>query len=147
MPDDDGLDEIEVLDTQVFAVEDDATLLVAAREVISASFGIELAEVPGDAWGVETDLGTLFVGTMSDFIIGLELRLPGEYDATTALLEYLNERNAATTFVTFSILDDRLWVSGNVDGSPFAPAHLTRVVDFMFQAAVAVMADVQTDID
>jgi len=63
------------------------------------------------------------------------------------LLEYLNERNASTTFVTFSILDERLWVSGNVDGHPFAPAHLIRVLDFMFQAAVAVTADVQTDID
>jgi hypothetical protein len=147
MPDDDSLEDIDVLDTEVFAVADDATLLVAAREVISSSFGVELEEAPGDAWGAETDLGTLFVGTMSDFIIGLELRLPGEYEASGPLLEYLNERNATTTFVTFSILDDRLWVSGNVDGSPFAPAHLIRVLDFMFQAAVAVSADVQADID
>lgn len=147
MSDDEIPDEIDVQDAQVFAVADDETLLVAVREVIAASFGIELVEVPGEAWGAETDLGTLFVGTMSDFIIGLELRLPGEYEASAPLLEYLNERNAGTTFVTFSILDDRVWVSANVDGSPFAPAHLTRVLDFMFQAAVAVIADVQTDVD
>jgi hypothetical protein len=144
---DDALEGAALEETPVFEVADDATLLVAVREVISASFGIELDEVSGDAWGAETDLGTLFVGTMSDFIVGLELRLPGEYEPTAPLLQYLNERNAATTFVTFSILDERVWVSGNVDGSPFAPAHLTRVLDFMFQAAVAVIADVQTDID
>ncbi|MEI6361866.1 MAG: hypothetical protein WCP95_07000 [Actinomycetes bacterium] len=147
MAHDDGLQDIDVLDTAVFAVADDATLLVAVREVVLSSFGIELTEAPGEAWGAETDVGTLFVGTMSDFIVGLELRLPGEYEATSPLLEYLNDRNAATTFVTFSILDDRLWVSGNVDGSPFAPSHLTRVLDFMFQAAVAVSADVQADVD
>jgi hypothetical protein len=143
----DGPVEDDALETEVFAVADDATLLVAVREVISASFGIELLEVPGDAWGAETDLGTLFVGTMSDFIIGLELRLPGEFEATAPLLDYLNERNAGTTFVTFSILDEHLWISGNVDGRPFAPAHLIRVLDFMFQAAVAVSADVQADVD
>jgi hypothetical protein len=143
----DGPGEDDALETEVFAVADDATLLVAMREVISASFGIELVEVPGDAWGAETDLGTLFVGTMSDFIIGLELRLPGEFEGTAPLLDYLNERNAGTTFVTFSILDEHLWISGNVDGRPFAPAHLIRVLDFMFQAAVAVSADVQADVD
>ena len=137
----------EVVEAAVFSVADDATLLVAAREVIASAFGIQLQEVPGEAWGAETDLGTLFLGTMSDFIIGLELRLPGQFEATTPLLEYLNERNASTTFVTFSILDDHLWVSANVDGHPFAPAHLNRVLAFMFQAAVAVGADLQTEID
>jgi len=137
----------EVVEAAVFSVADDATLLVAAREVIASAFGIQLQEVPGEAWGAETDLGTLFLGTMSDFIIGLELRLPGQFEATTPLLEYLNERNASTTFVTFSILDDHLWVSANVDGHPFAPAHLSRVLAFMFQAAVAVGADLQTEID
>ena len=153
MPDMSELDDAlnmaddEVVEAAVFSVADDATLLVAAREVIASAFGIQLQEVPGEAWGAETDLGTLFLGTMSDFIIGLELRLPGQFEATTPLLEYLNERNASTTFVTFSILDDHLWVSANVDGHPFAPAHLNRVLAFMFQAAVAVGADLQTEID
>jgi len=147
MPDEDDLEVLEDTETLVFSIADDDTLLEAVREVILGSFGVELQQVQGEAWGAETDLGSLFVGTMSDFIIGLELRLPGEYEATVTLLEYLNERNASTTFVTFSILDERLWVSGNVDGHPFAPAHLIRVLDFMFQAAVAVTADVQTDID
>ncbi len=147
MPDEDDLEVLEDTETLVFSIADDDTLLEAVREVILGSFDVELQQVQGEAWGVETDLGSLFVGTMSDFIIGLELRLPGECEATVTLLEYLNERNASTTFVTFSVLDERLWVSGNVDGHPFAPAHLIRVLDFMFQAAVAVTADVQTDID
>jgi len=154
MPDEVGLDDEsgvpgdeDVLETSVLAVADDATLLVAAREVIASAFGIQLQEVPGEAWGAETDLGSLFVGTMSDFIIGLELRLPGQFEATPPLLEYLNERNASTTFVTFSILDDYLWISANVDGHPFAPSHLSRILAFMFQAAVAVGADLQTEVD
>lgn len=128
----------------VFSVADDPTLLSVVAEAVNAAFGIELAPVPGDALAAETDLGTLFVGVLSDLIVSLELRLPGEFAATPPLLEYLNDRNAGTAFVTFSVLDERLWVSGNVDGHPFAPMHLSRVLTFMFQAAVAVAADLET---
>ena len=147
MPDEDDLEVLEDTETLVFSIADDDTLLEAVREVILGSFGVELQQVQGEAWGAETDLGSLFVGTMSDFIIGLELRLPGQFEATPPLLEYLNERNASTTFVTFSILDDHLWISANVDGHPFAPSHLSRILAFMFQAAVAVGADLQTEVD
>jgi hypothetical protein len=66
---------------------------------------------------------------------------------TAALLEYINARNVATTFVTFSVLDERVWVSGTVDGQPFAPSHLIRVLDFMFQAASALNADLELSAD
>lgn len=128
-------------DVTVFTVVDDETLLDVVTEVIDAAFGITLRPVQGDALAAETDLGSLFVGVMGDLIVSMELRLPGEFHATPTLLDYLNDRNAGTTFVTFSVLDECLWVSGNVDGSPFAPAHLVRVLNFMFQAAVAVLAD------
>jgi hypothetical protein len=131
--------------TPVFMMTDDDMLMNAVREVIAGTFGIELVQVPGEAWGVEADLGTLFVGTVSDYIVSMELRLPGEFDETTALLQYLNERNAATTFVTFSILDECVWLSGNVDGHPFAPEHVVRVLDFIFQAASAVITDLDAE--
>jgi hypothetical protein len=143
MSDDD--DAAQVIEDQVlvFSVADDDTLLTAVREVVDGTFGIVLHDVPGEALAVETDAGTLFVGVMSDFIVSLELRLPGEFEGTPPLLEYLNDRNAATTFVTFSVVDGSVWVSGNVDGHPFAPNHLVRVVDFMFQAAAIVTADLE----
>jgi hypothetical protein len=125
----------------VFTVADEETLQKAVREVIDGTFGVTLHEVPGDAIGAETDLGSLFVGIMSDFIVSLELRLPGEFETTLPLLDYLNDRNAATTFVSFSVVDGSVWISANVDGHPFAPSHLVRVVDFMFQAAVIVSSD------
>lgn len=137
--------EPEQSDVTVFSVVDDDTLLGVVAEVIEAAFGIPLEPVPGDALGAETDLGGLFVAVMSDFIVSMELRLPGEFHATPTLLDYLNDRNAGTTFVTFSVLDERLWVSGNVDGSPFAPTHLVRVLTFMFQAAVAVLGDLSAE--
>ena len=129
----------------VFTVSDDGTLLGAVREVIRGTFGIELHEVEGDqnAVAVDTDLGTLIVGVLSDFIVSLELGLGEHVGESAALLEYLNARNVATTFVTFSVLDERVWVSGNVDGQPFAPSHLVRVLDFMFQAASALNADLE----
>jgi hypothetical protein len=129
----------------VFNVTDDETLLIAVRDVIDGTFGVQLQEVPGDAIGAETDLGTLFVGVMSDLIVSMELRLPGEFETTLSLLDYLNDRNAATTFVTFSVVDEHVWVSGNVDGHPFSPNHLVRVVDFMFQAASIVSADLDAE--
>jgi hypothetical protein len=47
--------------------------------------------------------------------------------------------------VTFSVVDEHVWVSGNVDGHPFSPNHLVRVVDFMFQAASIVSADLDAE--
>ena len=133
-------------ETPVVAVDDDDTLLAVVAQTMEASFGIRLAHVPGDALAVETDLGTLFVGVLSELIVSLELRLPGEFAASRPLLEYLNDRNAGSALVTFSVLDERLWISGNVDGDPFAPRHLDRVLTFMFQAAVAIAADLDVQV-
>ncbi len=110
-------------------------------ELFPPLFGFELVPVPEDALAAETDVGTLFVGVLSDFVVSLELRLPGRHRATTELLSYLNEENAGSAFVTFSTLDEHVWVSGNVDGRPLVPMHLARVLTYMFQAATAVLGE------
>lgn len=149
----------------VFTFDDEATMLAAVREVISGTFGIELAALEDDELGddeleddelgddefeddgtamvVETDLGTLIVALHGDSIISMELGLPDTVVETAAVLDYLNSRNATTTFVIFSIQDERVWITGFVDGHPFAPGHLVRVLDFMFQAASVAAADLE----
>ena len=38
----------------------------------------------------------------------------------------------------FSVLDEQLWVSANVDGNPLLPLHLSRVLAYMIEAGIAV---------
>ena len=135
-------DDEGTLETAVISVADDATLLEVVADVFPQLFGFELTPLPEGALAAETDVGTLFVGVLSDFIVSLELRLVGGYHITPELLEYLNEENAGSAFLTFSALDGQLWISASVDGRPFVPLHLGRVVTYMFQAAPAVLADV-----
>jgi hypothetical protein len=132
-------------DPAVLSVPDDETLLTVIGELFPQMFGIILTPVPDDALAAETELGTLFVGVLSDFVISLELRLNGRYRTSLELLSYLNDENAGSAFVTFSTLDERLWVSGNVDGRPLVPVHLARVLTYMFQAATAVAGEVTPD--
>ncbi len=138
--DDDPLNESA--EAAVLTVPDDATLLAVIGELFPPMFGIALTPVPDHALAAETEIGTLFVGVLSDFVVSLELRLHGHYRLTMELLEYLNEENAGSAFVTFSTLDGRLWISGNVDGRPLVPDHLARVLTYMFQAATAVVGEV-----
>ncbi len=133
---------IEAEEHAVISVPDDAMLLDVVGGLFPELFGFSLTPIPDDALAAETDLGTLFVSVLSDFVVSLELRLPGEFRATTELLEYLNEENAGSAFLTFSILDGHLWVSANVDGRPLVPLHLARVVTYLFQAAPMVMDEV-----
>lgn len=132
---------------EVISVPDDATLLSVLADLFPQLFGIELTPVPDDALAVETDVGTLFVGVLSDFVVSLELRLVGRYRPTLELLSYLNEENAGSAFLTFSTLDEHVWVSGNVDGRPLVPMHLARVVTYMFQAATAVLGEITSEED
>jgi hypothetical protein len=125
----------------VITVDDDEALLGIVGDLFPPLFGFSLVPVPEDALAAETDVGTLFVGVLSDFVVSLELRLPGRHRATTELLSYLNEENAGSAFVTFSTLDEHVWVSGNVDGRPLVPMHLARVLTYMFQAATAVLGE------
>jgi hypothetical protein len=130
------------LETAVISVADDATLLEVVGDLFPQLFGFELTPMPEGALAAQTDVGTLFVGVLSDFIVSLELRLAHEYRETPELLAYLNEQNAGSAFLTFSVLDGQLWISASVDGRPLVPLHLGRVVTYMFQAAPAVLADV-----
>ncbi|MCX6431529.1 MAG: hypothetical protein NTX29_01650 [Actinobacteria bacterium] len=132
----------EAAEAAVLTVPDDVTLLTVIGELFPPMFGIALTPVPDHALAAETEIGTLFVGVLSDFVVSLELRLHGHYRLTMELLEYLNEENAGSAFVTFSTLDGRLWISGNVDGRPLVPDHLARVLTYMFQAATAVVGEV-----
>ncbi len=135
---------VEPLDADVHAaltVPDDDALLQVVAELFPQLFGFALTPVE-DALAAETDVGTLFVGVLSDFVISLELRLEGGYRITHELLEYLNEENAGSAFLTFSALDGHVWISASVDGRPLVPAHLGRVVTYLFQAAPAVLAEV-----
>jgi hypothetical protein len=131
---------IDDVEHAVITVDDDEALLGIVGELFPPLFGFELVPVD-DALAAETDVGTLFVGVLSDFVVSLELRLPGRHRATTELLTYLNEENAGSAFVTFSTLDEHVWVSGNVDGRPLVPMHLARVLTYMFQAASAVLGE------
>ncbi len=131
----------EGVEHAVITVDDDEALLGIVGDLFPPLFGFELVPVPEDALAAETDVGTLFVGVLSDFVVSLELRLPGRHRATTELLSYLNEENAGSAFVTFSTLDEHVWVSGNVDGRPLVPMHLARVLTYMFQAATAVLGE------
>ena len=142
-----GDDELldEAAEAAVLTVPDDETLLAVVGELFPPLFGITLSPVPDHALAAETEIGTLFVGVLSDFVISLELRLHGHYRLTMELLEYLNEENAGSAFVTFSSLDGRLWVSGNVDGRPLVPDHLARVLTYMFQAATTVVGEVMPE--
>ncbi len=132
----------EPAEAAVLTVPDDETLLVVIGELFPPMFGITLNPVPDHALAAETEIGTLFVGVLSDFVISLELRLHGHFRTSMELLEYLNEENAGSAFVTFSTLDERLWISGNVDGRPLVPDHLARVLTYMFQAATTVVGEV-----
>lgn len=127
------------------AVEDDETLQVVVGELFPQLFGFALTPVDGGALAAETDLGVLYVGVLSDFVISLEFRLEGEYRITSELLEYLNEENAGSAFLTFSALDGHVWISANVDGRPLVPAHLGRVVTYLFQAAPALLAEISPE--
>jgi len=129
----------------VITLEDDATLLSVVGDLFPPLFGFELTPVPEGALAAETEVGTLFVGVLSDFVVSLELRLTGHYRLTPELLGYLNEENAGSAFVTFSTLDEHVWVSGNVDGRPLVPMHLARVLTYMFQAATTVHHELMTD--
>jgi hypothetical protein len=131
----------EGVEHAVITVDDDEALLGIVGDLFPPLFGFSLVPVPEDALAAETDVGTLFVGVLSDFVVSLELRLPGRHRATTELLSYLNEENAGSAFVTFSTLDEHVWVSGNVDGRPLVPMHLARVLTYMFQAATAVLGE------
>ncbi len=136
---------VEADEHAVISVEDDSTLLSVVGELFPPLFGFQLTPVPEGALAAETEVGTLFVGVLSDFVISLELRLAGHYRATPELLGYLNEENAGSAFVTFSTLDEHVWVSGNVDGRPLVPMHLARVLTYMFQAATTVHGELMAD--
>jgi T3SS (YopN, CesT) and YbjN peptide-binding chaperone 1 len=140
----DALEEqaIDVEEHAVISARDDAALVDVLEELFPQLFGVTLARLPDSSLAAETEVGTLFVGVLSDFVVALELRLPGTYRITPELLEYLNEENAGSAFLTFSALDDHLWVSANVDGRPLVPLHLARVVTYLFQAAPAVLDEV-----
>ena len=129
----------------VISVADDEALLSVVGELFPTLFGFELTPVPEGALAAETEVGSLFVGVLSDFVISLELRLTGHYRTTPELLSYLNEENAGSAFVTFSTLDEHVWVSGNVDGRPLVPIHLARVLTYMIQAATAVHSELMAD--
>jgi len=132
---------VEADEHAVISVADDAALQSVVGELFPALFGFELTPVTEGALAAETEVGTLFVGVLSDFVVSLELRLPGRHRLTPELLEYLNEENAGSAFVTFSTLDEHVWVSGNVDGRPLVPAHLARVLTYMIQAATTVVGE------
>jgi hypothetical protein len=140
----DALEEqaIDVEEHAVISARDDAALVDVLEELFPQLFGVTLTRLPDSSLAAETEVGTLFVGVLSDFVVALELRLPGTYRITPELLEYLNEENAGSAFLTFSALDDHLWVSANVDGRPLVPLHLARVVTYLFQAAPAVLDEV-----
>lgn len=134
--------ESELHEYSLISAEDDAALLRIVGELFPELFGFALTPVPEDALAAETEVGTLFVGVLSDFVISLELRLTGAYRPSLELLEYLNDQNAGSAFLIFSVLDDHLWVSASVDGRPLLPVHLARVLTYMFQAAAAILAEV-----
>ena len=139
---DDAPPTAEEIQESVISVADDAALLGVIAELFPPMFGVDLVPVPEGALAVETEVGTLFVGVLSDFVVSLELRLEGVFHVSLELLEYLNEQNASSAFVTFSVLDERVWVSGSVDGRPLVSMHLARVVTYMFQAATALASEV-----
>jgi len=136
------MDDVELHERSLISADDDAALLRIVGELFPELFGFSLTPVPEDALAADTEVGTLFVGVLSDFVISLELRLPGRYRATPELLAYLNEENAGSAFLTFSVLDDHVWVSASIDGRPLVPIHLARVVTYLFQAAPAILAEV-----
>lgn len=136
------MDDLDLHERSLISAEDDAALLRIVGELFPELFGFALTPVPEDALAAETEVGTLFVGVLSDFVISLELRLPGSYRTTPELLAFLNEENAGSAFLTFSVLDDHVWVSASIDGRPLVPMHLARIVTYMFQAAPAVLAEV-----
>jgi hypothetical protein len=144
---DDPTFETEEVEHSVITVADDETLLGVVGELFPPLFGFDLTPVPEGALAAETEVGTLFVGVLSDFVVSLELRLPGRHRTTTELLSYLNEENAGSAFVNFSTLDEHVWVSGNVDGRPLVPMHLARVLTYMFQAASAVLGELLSEDD
>ncbi len=133
--------DVEADEHAVISVADDEALLAVVEESFPSLFGFALTPVPEGALAAETEVGTLFVGVLSDFVISLELRLPGHHRVTPELLGYLNEENAGSAFVTFSTVDEHVWVSGSVDGRPLVPAHLARVLTYMFQAAATVIGE------
>ena len=136
------MEELELDVHQALALPDDETLRDVVQQLFPALFGFELHDVENGTLAAATDLGHLFVGVLSDFVVSLELRLVGTYRITEELLEFLNEENAGSAFLIFSALDDHLWISASVDGRPLVPAHLGRIVTYMFQAAPAVLAEV-----
>ena len=136
------MDDVELHERSLISADDDAALLRIVGELFPELFGFSLTPVPEDALAADTEVGTLFVGVLSDFVISLELRLPGRYRATPELLAYLNEENAGSAFLTFSVLDEHVWVSASIDGRPLVPIHLARVVTYLFQAAPAILAEV-----
>ncbi len=136
------MDDVELHERSLISADDDAALLRIVGELFPELFGFSLTPVPEDALAADTEVGTLFVGVLSDFVISLELRLPGRYRATPELLAYLNEENAGSAFLTFSVLDDHVWVSASIDGRPLVPIHLARVVTYLFQAAPAILAEI-----
>ena len=137
--------QTEEVEHSVITVADDETLLGIVGDLFPPLFGFDLTPVPEGALAAETEVGTLFVGVLSDFVVSLELRLPGRHRTTTELLSYLNEENAGSAFVNFSTLDEHVWVSGNVDGRPLVPMHLARVLTYMFQAASAVLGELLSE--
>lgn len=139
--------DVDDVEHAVITVDDDEALLGVVAQLFPPLFGFELTPVPEEALAAETEVGTLFVGVLSDFVVSLELRLPGRHRTTTELLAYLNEENAGSAFVTFSTLDEHVWVSGNVDGHPLVPMHLARVLTYMFQAASAVLGELMPEAD
>lgn len=141
------MDELEIHERSLVSADDDVALLRIVGELFPELFGFSLTPVPEDALAADTEVGTLFVGVLSDFVISLELRLPGRYRATPELLAYLNEENAGSAFLTFSVLDDHVWVSASVDGRPLVPLHLARVVTYLFQAAPAILAEITPEDD
>lgn len=139
------MDELEFDVHSALSIPDDEALQDVVRQLFPALFGFELHPVENGTLAANTDLGHLFVGVLSDFVVSLELRLEGTYRITQELLEYLNEENAGSAFLTFSALDGHVWVSASVDGRPLVPAHLGRVVTYMFQAAPTMLAEIAPD--
>lgn len=141
------MDDLDIHERSLISAADDEALLRIVGELFPELFGFALTPVPEDTLAADTEVGTLFVGVLSDFVVSLELRLPGRYRATPELLAYLNEENAGSAFLTFSALDDHVWVSASVDGRPLVPLHLARVVTYLFQAAPAILAEVTPEDD
>ncbi len=133
-----GLGLADLGETSVLSVADDAALLAVAGECVEDMLGFPLAAGPEGSLTVETDAGTLYVAAFGSFVLTLELCLGPGFPESSELLAFLNGQNAGLSFCRVSIVEDQLWVSANVDGNPFLPVHLARVLGHLFEVAASV---------